>query len=57
MTSNPLTENEEHDISSQYFEDHFWIACLSYFLDPYMCGFQYICKVLWSQILVVNWQK
>ena len=30
------------------FEDHFWIASLSYFLDPNMCGFQYIWKVIWS---------
>ena len=26
--------------SLAHFEDHFWIACLSYFLDPNMCGFQ-----------------
>ena len=26
MTSNSLTENEEH-----IFEEYFWIACLSYF--------------------------
>ena len=31
MTSNSLTEDEEHDIPS--------VACLSYFLDPNMCGF------------------
>ena len=30
------------------FEDHFWIACLSYFLDPNMCGFLYIWRVIWS---------
>ena len=42
MTSNSLTENEEQDIPSQIFEDHFWIACLSYFLDPNMCDFQFI---------------
>ena len=24
------------------FEDHFWIACLSYFLDPNMCGFDHV---------------
>ena len=56
MTSNSLIENEEHDIPS-HSEDHFWIACLSYFLDPNMCGLQYICMVLWSQILLVNWQN
>ena len=56
MTSNSLTENEEHNIPS-HFEDYFWIAYLCYFLDPNMCGFQYIHRVLWSQILVVNWQN
>ena len=39
------------------FEDHFWIACLSYFFDPNMCGFPYIWRFLWSQTLVVNWQN
>ena len=39
------------------FEDHFWIACVSYFLDPNMCGFQNICRVLWSQTLVVKWKN
>ena len=29
------------------FEDHFWIAYLSYFLDPNMCGLQYIWRFLW----------
>ena len=38
-------------------EDHFWIACVSYFLDPNMCGFQNICRVLWSQTLVVKWKN
>ena len=46
MTFNSSTENEEHDIPSQIFEDHFWIAYLSYFLHPNMCGFQNICRVL-----------
>ena len=41
MTSNSLTENEEQDIPSN-FEYHFWIACPSYFLNPNMCGFQYL---------------
>ena len=36
------------------FEDHFWIACLSYFLDPNMCGFQYICRVLSDPPLIPN---
>ena len=57
MTSNSLAENEEQDMPSQHFEDHFWIACLIYFLDPNMCGFQFIWRVLWSQILVVSWQN
>ena len=57
MTSNSLTENEEHDIPSQILKTIFWIARLSYFLDPNMCDFQFIWRVLWSQILVVNWQN
>ena len=48
MTSNSLTVNEKHGIASQNFEGHFWIECLGYFLDPNMCGFQYIWRVLWS---------
>ena len=39
MTSNSLTENEEHDIPSQILMTIFWIASfafLSYFLDPNM---------------------
>ena len=43
--------------SLTHFEDHFWIACLSYFLDPNMYGFQFIWRVLLSQIPVVNWQN
>ena len=38
------------------FEDYFWIACLSYFLDPNKCGFKHICRVLWSQTPVVNYR-
>ena len=60
MTSNSLTENEEHDIPSQILMTIFWIALfafLSYFLDPNMCAFQHICMVLLSQTLVVNWQN
>ena len=38
MTSNSLTENEEHDIPSQILKAHFWIACLL-FLDPNIFGF------------------
>ena len=55
MTSNSLTENEEHDIRSHILKTIFGLHA-SYFLDPNVCGFQYICRVLWSQILVVNWQ-
>ena len=57
MTSNSLTENEEHNIPSQILKNIFGIACLSYFLDPIMCDFQFIWRVIWSQILVVNWQN
>ena len=39
MAFNSLTENEEHDIPSQILKTIFRIACLSYFLDPNMCGF------------------
>ena len=41
LNRHSLTENEEHD-SLTNFEDHFRIACLSYFLDNNMCGFLYI---------------
>ena len=57
MTSNSLIENEEQDILSHVLKTIFWIAWLGYFLDPNMCGFQFICSILWSQILVVNWQN
>ena len=53
MTSNSLTENEEHDIPSQILKTI--LDCMpQLFLDPNMCGFQHTCRVLWSQILVVN---
>ena len=57
MTFNSLTENGEHDIPSHILKTIFWIACLGYFLDSNMSGFQFICRVLWPQILVVNWQN
>ena len=45
MTSNSLTENEEHDIPSQILKTIFFIACLSYFFKPqyvwfltHLCG-------------------
>ena len=50
MSSNSLTENEEHDIPSQILKTIFG---LHIFLDPNMCGFWHICRVLWSQNLVV----
>ena len=38
MTSNALTENEEHDFPSQILKTIFGLqACYS--LDPNMCGF------------------
>ena len=56
MTSNSLTENEEHDIPSHILKTI--LDCMpQLFLDPNMCDFQYICRVLWSQPLVVNWQN
>ena len=53
MTSNSLTENEEHDIPSQILKTIFGlhasvIFASVIFLDPNMCGFQYIYMVLWS---------
>ena len=57
MTSNSLTENEYHDTPSHIFEDHYWFAYLGYFLDLNMFSFKYICMILWSLILVVNWQN
>ena len=43
MTSN--SENEEHDIPSHILKTLFGLHASGYFLDPNMCGFQYI---LWS---------
>ena len=56
MTSNSLTENEEHDIPSHILKPIFGLH-VSVLLDTNMYGFQYICRVRWSQILVVNWQN
>ena len=56
MTSNSLTENAEQNISSPILKT-FLDRMPQLFLNPNMCGFQYIWKVLRSQILVVNWQK
>ena len=56
MTSNSLTENEEHESPSHILKIIFLLHA-SYFLAPNICGFQLICRVLWSQILVVIWQN
>ena len=57
MRSNCLTEKRtKNTVFLTHFEDHFWIDASVIFLDSYMCGFQYICRVLWSQILVANSQ-
>ena len=47
MTSNSLTENEEHDIPTQILKTIFGLHA-SVILDPNMCGIQYICRALWS---------
>ena len=56
MTSNSLTQNEEHDIPSQILQTIFGLHT-SVILDPNICGFQVMCRVLWSQTLEVNWQN
>ena len=56
MTSYYLTENKEQDIPSHILKTIFGLHA-SVFLDPNMCGFQFIWRVLWSQILVVNWKN
>ena len=50
MTSNSLTENEEHGIPSETLKTIFGLNASVVFLDPIMCGFQYIWtwRVLWS---------
>ena len=48
MTYNSLTENGEHNIPSHILKTIFVLHAWG-FLDPNMCGFQYICRVLWSQ--------
>ena len=56
MKSNSLTQNEEHDIPSQILKSI--LDCMAQLsLDPNMCGFWYICMLLWSQILVVDWRN
>ena len=49
MTSNSLTENEEHGIPSQILKTIFGLhASFIFQLDPNMCGFLYIWRVFWS---------
>ena len=48
MTYNSLTENEEHNILLQILKTIFALHA-SVILDPNMCGFQYICRVIWFQ--------
>ena len=58
MTSNSL-ENEEHGIPSQILKTSFGLRA-SVILDPNMCGFQYIWRLLtplWYETLLVNWQN
>ena len=47
MTSNSLTENEVHGSPSQILKTIFGLNASVIFLDPNMCGFQYIFRVLW----------
>ena len=47
MTSSSLTENEENGIPSQILKT-ISDCTPKLFLDPNMCGFQYIWTVLWS---------
>ena len=56
MTSNSITENEEKDIPSHILKTIF-DRMPPLFLDPNMCDFQFIWRVLWSQIIVVNWHN
>ena len=51
------SENEEHDNPSHILKSIFGLHASVIFLDPKMCSLQYICRVLWSQILVVNCQN
>ena len=48
MTSNSLTENEEHGIPLQILKTIFGLHATVYFLDPNMCGFLYIWRIFWS---------
>ena len=51
MTFNSLTENEEHGISSQILKTIFGLHASVIFLDPNICGFQYICRVIWPPLI------
>ena len=60
MTSDSLTENEEHGIPSQILKTFFSLhAC--YFFTPQYVGFPVHLKghliPLWYETLVVNWQN
>ena len=48
-------------MKNKIFPHTFWRPLLDsmpqLFLDSNMCGFQFIWRVLWSQVLVVNWQN
>ena len=46
MTSNSLTANDENDIPLQILK--IILDCMpQLFLDPNLCRFQYICRVIW----------
>ena len=49
MTSNSLTYDKEHDIPSQILKTI--LDCMIICLDPYMCGFWYICMLASSQTI------
>ena len=48
-------------MKNMIFHHKFWrpfLDCMpQLFLTPKMCGFLYICRFLWTQTLVVNWQN
>ena len=55
MTSNSLSldENEEHDNPSKILNTIFGLHASDIFYLN-MCGFQYICRFLWSQTQVAE---
>ena len=50
MTSNSLTQNEEHNIPSQILNPILDCMPQLFFLDPNMCGFLHICMLGSSQL-------